>query len=89
MLKSPAKAEVTKQELEMAKTLIESMTKTFDVSACHDEYHEKLQEAIMAKINGNEIVAADTERPNNIINLMEALQRSVQLTQDGQKAGIV
>ena len=35
---SPAKVEVTKQELDMAKTLIESMTQTFDISAYHDEY---------------------------------------------------
>lgn len=63
----------------MAKNLIESMTKKFDITAYHDEYQKKLREAITAKINGNEIVAADTGVPNNVINLMEALQKSLEL----------
>ena len=71
----------------MAKTLIESMTKTFDISAYHDEYQEKLQKAIMTKIDGNEIVAADTGKQENIIDLMEALQRSVELAENGKKVG--
>ena len=73
----------------MAATLIESMTKTFDISAYHDEYQEKLQEAIMTKINGNEIVAADSGRTDNIIDLMDALKRSVELAENGQKERII
>lgn len=87
MPKSPAKVEVTKQELDMAKTLIESMTKPFDISAYHDEYQEKLQKAIMTKIDGNEIVAADTGKSENIIDLMEALQRSVKQAEEKKKSG--
>lgn len=87
MPKPQARVEVSKQELDMAKALIESMTKTFDISAYHDEYQEKLQKAIMTKIDGNEIVAADTGRQENIIDLMEALQRSVELAENGKKAG--
>ena len=59
------------------------MTKTFDISAYHDEYLEKLQEAIMTKINGNEIMAADSGRPDNIIDLMDALKRSEELAEPG------
>lgn len=87
MPKSQAKVEVTKQELDMAKTLIESMTKSFDIAAYHDEYQVKLQKAIMTKINGNEIVAADTGKSENIIDLMEALQRSVEQAENKKKAG--
>ena len=65
----------------MAKTLIDSMTQKFDISAYHDEYQERLREAITTKIHGNEIVAADSNAPNNVINLMEALQKSVELAQ--------
>lgn len=79
--KSQIKVDVSKQELDMAKNLIESMTKKFDITAYHDEYQKKLREAITAKINGNEIVAADTGVPNNVINLMEALQKSLELAQ--------
>lgn len=75
------------KECMIAKTLIESMTKSFDIAAYHDEYQEKLRKAILTKINGNEIVAHDTGEPDNIIDLMEALQRSVEMTENGGKAG--
>lgn len=87
MPKSPAKVELTKQEVEMAKTLIESMTKPFDISAYHDEYQERLRAAIVTKISGNEIVSADTGKQNNVINLMEALQKSVELAKQPQHKG--
>lgn len=77
--KSLVNVDLSKEELDMAKTLIESMTQKFNIAAYHDEYQEKLREAITTKINGNEIVAADTSAPNNIIDLMEALQKSVDI----------
>lgn len=79
MPKSKVKVELSKQELDIAKKLIDSMTQKFDITAYHDEYQEKLREAITTKINGNQIVAADTSIPNNVIDLMEALQKSVEL----------
>lgn len=77
--KSQMKVDISKQELDMAKSLIDTMTQKFDISAYHDEYQEKLRQAITTKINGNEIVASDTSTPNNIIDLMEALQKSVDI----------
>jgi len=77
--KSQTKVEVTKQELDMAKNLIDSMTQKFDISVYHDEYQEKLRDAITTKISGQEIVATDTGTQTNIINLMEALQKSVEM----------
>lgn len=79
MPKSQAKVELSEQELDMAKTLIESMTQKFDVAAYHDEYQERLRNAITTKISGNEIVAADTSKPNNVINIMDALKKSVEI----------
>lgn len=64
------------------------MTRKFDISAYHDEYQEKLREAILTKINGNEIVSSDTAAPNNIINLMEALQKSVEMAKQQARSGI-
>lgn len=71
----------------MAKTLIESMTRKFDISAYHDEYQEKLREAITSKINGNEIVAANESVPDNIVNIMDALQKSVELAKKQKASG--
>lgn len=82
--KSQVKVEISQPELDMAKILIESMTQKFDIAAYHDEYQQRLREAITSKINGNEIVANDTGNTDNIINLMEALQKSVDIaTQKG------
>lgn len=85
--KSQTKIDLPKQEIDMAKILIDSMTEKFDISAYHDEYQERLKEAITTKIKGNEIVAADTSAPNNIINIMEALQKSVELVQNNKTVG--
>ena len=76
--KSFDRPEVSKQELDMAKTLINSMDTPFDLSAYKDEYQIKLKELIEKKINGQEIVAAKNEAPDNVINLMDALKASIE-----------
>ncbi len=70
-------------EVTMAKSLIDSMTGPFDASNYKDEYQERLREAILQKIHGEDIVAVDTTTTNNVIDLMEALQRSLAMSQNG------
>lgn len=82
MPKSKGKAQVEKSELDMANSLIESMTKEFDIAAYHDEYQERLQDAIEKKIAGQEIISADSDKPNNVIDLMEALKKTVDMAQN-------
>ncbi|MDF3003746.1 MAG: Ku protein [Oscillospiraceae bacterium] len=72
------KPEVSEQELGMAKLLINSMDTPFDPAKYKDEYQEKLRALIETKISGKEIVAAEAENPNKIIDLMEALKASVE-----------
>lgn len=67
-------------ELEMAKMLVENMTKPFRAEDFQDEYQARLREAIMKKIQGKEIVSADTQAPGNVIDLMEALQKSLEMS---------
>lgn len=67
-------------ELSMAKMLIENMTKPFNAEEFYDEYQARLREAIMQKIQGQEIVAVDTRGTANVIDLMEALQKSLELS---------
>ncbi|MGI6727235.1 MAG: Ku protein [Anaerovoracaceae bacterium] len=78
--KSYAKTGPNEVELEMAKTLISSMDKPFDPSQYKDEYQERLSELIEQKIAGKEIVAANPEEKSNVIDLMEALQKSIEQT---------
>ncbi len=74
-------------EVTMAKTLIDSMTKTFDPANYKDEYQERLRDAIMQKIHGEDIVAVDTSVPSNVIDLMEALQRTLDMSKNHQLSG--
>jgi DNA end-binding protein Ku len=77
------KPTVEKAELDMAKSMIDTMTSTFDSSQYHDEYQEKLRTAIETKIAGKEIVTADTSRPDNVIDLMEAMKKTVEMSLRG------
>ena len=79
-----AKAEASQPEVEMAITMIDSMTAPFDPGIYHDEYQERLRQAIESKIAGKEIVSADTEKQNNIIDLMEAMKKTVEMTRSNK-----
>lgn len=73
------KAVVTKQELELAKTLIGQMSGKFEPEKYKDEYAEKVRRAIKSKISGNKIITSrDEPAPAKVINIMEALQKSLQ-----------
>jgi DNA end-binding protein Ku len=82
MPKNVGKIEIDKNELDMAEMLIENMTKPFEAEAFQDEYQARLREAIMKKIQGQEIVAVDEGTSANVIDLMEALQKSLELSQN-------
>jgi len=84
-LSIPGSAEdvgVTKQEVKMARTLIDSLSKAWDPSEYHDEYRETLMKWIERKIETGEMrhgpeapeLHEDVAPP---INIMEALKRSV------------
>ena len=78
--KSYNKPELGKEELTMAKTLINSMDTPFNPDEYKDEYQEKLRKLIEDKIAGKEIVSAKTGEQGNVINLMDALKASIEQT---------
>ena len=78
--KQVPKMKLSEQEIEMARMLIQNMTEPFDATAYQDEYQVRLRDAIMKKIQGQEIVTADTGATDNVIDLMEALQKSLEQT---------
>jgi len=82
-----AETESTEAERALADTLIKaSIIKEFDFGKYRDVYKEKLTKLIQLKIEGKEVVQVrDPEEPK-IINLMEALKRSVE---EAQAAGKV
>lgn len=82
MPKAVPKMKLDENELDMAKMLIENMTKPFKAEEFRDEYQARLREAIMKKIQGQEIVAVESSGPSNVIDLMEALQKSLELSKN-------
>ena len=77
--------ETTVEERKLTSTLIEaSVLPDFDIASFEDDYIENLGKLIQMKIDGQEIVEAPDREEPKIINLMEALKRSVS---EAQAAG--
>jgi DNA end-binding protein Ku len=75
--------EVKKEELRLAARLIEASTREkFDLAEYQDVYTRKLQEVIEAKVAGKQI-ARPPEEETPVINLMDALRKSVAQTRRG------
>ncbi|MGH2705384.1 MAG: Ku protein [Actinomycetota bacterium] len=72
--------EIRKQELSMAKSLIENLSDHFEPTAFVDSYRERLEEAVKAKIEGEEVAVAPVKEPTQVLDLMEALKASVEAT---------
>ena len=70
-------SKVKPQEVQLAKQVIGTFEKKLDLSEYHDEYQEGLQKIIDAKIAGEEVVAPSVEMPAKVVNLMEALRKSL------------
>ncbi|HZZ72545.1 MAG TPA: Ku protein, partial [Pirellulales bacterium] len=65
------------QSLKLAEALIGQWgTDSFDITQYRDRYREKVQAAISEKQQGHEVAAPQEEEPE-VINLMDALKRSV------------
>jgi DNA end-binding protein Ku len=64
--------------LELATHILKSKKAHFDPSKFEDRYEEALGDLIKAKRAGKAPPEAPAQRPSNVINLMDALRRSVQ-----------
>jgi DNA end-binding protein Ku len=65
-------------ELKLLKSLFEEMSQDeFDPSAFRDDYSEKLKEVIETKLKGKDVVAPTAEAAPQVINLMDAIKRSL------------
>jgi DNA end-binding protein Ku len=72
------KVDVTPDEMNLAKTLIKSITPSkLDFAKYKDIYTEKLAALIQAKVEGKEVVAAPATSEPHVISLMDALKQSV------------
>jgi DNA end-binding protein Ku len=73
------KTQPAPDELELAKTLIKSASPAkFDFAKYKDVYTDKLTQLIEAKVAGKELVAPPAAEHVEVINLMDALRKSVE-----------
>jgi DNA end-binding protein Ku len=70
--------EVKPQELQLARQLVESLATAFEPEKYHDQYQARLKELIEHKHAGEETTATESPRLAPVIDLMEALQKSLQ-----------
>src|SRR4030095_4631311 len=68
---------VKPDEMKLAAQVIGTFEGDLDFEAYRDEYQEGLREIIDAKISGREIVAPEVEAPPKVVNLMDALRKSL------------
>jgi DNA end-binding protein Ku len=70
--------DLPKQMLELATHIIDKMTGKFAPEKFEDRYENALIELIRSKQAGMPVRAQPAARPTNVINLMDALRRSVE-----------
>ena len=73
----PADEKVRENEVDMARSLIESLTEPWNPGAFTDAYREAMLEIVEKKLAGEPIEAPPEEAPARVVDLMEALKASV------------
>jgi len=68
---------VKEKELAMAKMLISSLEENFEPQKYHDSYRENLKKMIEDKIEGRNVVETPSEHFAPVIDIMEALKKSL------------
>src|SRR3979409_1760005 len=68
---------VKPEEVKLARQVMGTFEGTVDLQEYRDDYQVGLREIIDAKIEGREIVAPEIEAPPKVVNLMDALRKSL------------
>ena len=76
----PSAASIRKPELQMARTLVESLAADWAPGKYTDDYRENLMKVIRAKMKGRTVRLEAAEEPQSaeVIDLMERLRRSLE-----------
>jgi DNA end-binding protein Ku len=86
-LNLPQKAEISKKEMDLANTLIDSMSDKFDPNRYKDDYYDKVLGIIQMKVAGvapQAPIAAAAPGPAKVVDLMEILKQSLNETKKGK-----
>ncbi|MEK4044806.1 Ku protein [Paenibacillus sp. FSL H8-0048] len=77
----PEPGSVNDKELDMAKLLISQLSTPFEPAKYTDDYRQRMLDLITHKIAGEEFHIAPARQENNVIDLMAALQASIEAVQ--------
>ncbi len=80
-----AEVEVRPEEVEMAASLIDNLTRPFAAEEYVDRTREAVEELAEKKVAGEEIVATVSPEPTKVVDLLDALKASVEATKSKQK----
>ncbi len=72
--------DLTDKELILAKQIIDNLTEDFDEEMLVNQHRERLLQIIHQKIEGQEVTLAEPQRPAQVVDLMEALKKSLEAT---------
>ncbi|MGH9312768.1 MAG: Ku protein [Vicinamibacterales bacterium] len=78
-------AKVKPDEVKLAKQVMSTFEGTLDMRDYTDEYQAELRKVIDAKIEGREVAEPEEEAPPKVVNLMEALRKSLDSVSKGKK----
>ena len=73
----PAKGEIDADMVAIAESIIERRSGPFDPASFHDQYQDALRELVAEKTKGQVVAPREVDEPPKVINLMEALKRSL------------
>ena len=78
--------DVKDPELELARQLIDSLVGEWEPDELHSEYREHLREMLEAKLAGEEITVPEPVAEAPVVDLMEALRKSVAASKPSSKS---
>jgi len=83
----PAAKDLRKAELDMAKSLIDSLAAEWDPDKYTDEYRDNLMKVIQGKMKGKKVTlqSGEPHREAAVVDLMERLRRSLDERRGGKK----
>jgi DNA end-binding protein Ku len=82
---SSVPAKVKPEEMKLARQVIATFDSELDLKEYKDEYREGLRHIIDAKVAGEEVVAPEVQEPPKVVDLMEALRRSLDTVSKDKK----
>ncbi len=88
-LELPKSEKPIENEMKVAKLLIDTMTQAFEPESFKDTYREEILAMIDARAAGKEIPASEAAAPkrDNVVDLMDILQKSLEQSKRGGSSG--